>query len=166
MSDYSDDDLVPLNSPRISVPNDLVPLNPINENTDDTDIIKFIQSTVRRVKVLESVLEKFLSAHELLRIRIRTEQLDKLDLETEIISRIICDDEVPPNPMTHMTAARKVSELKEAGFRYLLIKHGLEALVKKKEEEIEQMLLDGKSFEYILTMITERSLHPFLHQLK
>ena len=142
--DSSDEDLIPLNGPE-----------KIKDEEVDPRVISLFSETLIHSanlhnKVLEKVLGKFISRKAILQIEARIDQLSQLELRDEEIANIIADDEVPPSPLKHTRA-----ELGEIAFRHLLKKHGLEGLAKKKEEEIEQLLLERKSFEMIQKIITE-----------
>lgn len=145
MNNYSsDDDLIPLNNQSVN-----------REQDQDSNVISLFNASLLHsanlhFQVLEKVLEKFVSRKVIRQIEARIEQLNQLGLSEDEIAKIIADDEIPANPLKH-----KRAELGEIAFRHLLKKHGLEGLAKKKEEEIEQLLLEGKSFEMIQKIITE-----------
>lgn len=113
----------------------------IKDEEDDPRVISLFN---------ETFLGKFISQKAIRQIEARIFQLNQLGLRDDEIANIIADDEIPPSPLKHTRA-----ELGEIAFRHLLKKHGLEGLAKKKEEEIEQFLLERKSFEMIQKIITE-----------
>lgn len=139
---------------------DLIPLNKSPHNDEDRHVISLFSETLLRSanlhsKVLETILGKFISQKAIRQIEARIEQLDQFGLRDDEIANIIAEDEIPPNPLKHAQVAHSRAELGEIAFRHLLKKHGLEGLAKKKEEEIEQLLLENKSFEMIQKIITE-----------
>ena len=160
---FSEDDILPLSGKQEMIP---LPIeNAVHEISTPIDEhqLLFARGSITQ-QVVEGVLEMFVGKTTVEMVKRQITQLELLGMEVDEITNIIISDALPKNPLKHTRLARQVAELKEAGYKHLLKKHGLEALAKKKEAEIEQLMLNGKSFEFILTLVTEGTNHPFLHQ--
>jgi hypothetical protein len=171
MDSYSDDDLIPLNGGEMPMEDDMIPLPvdvPLELPTIASDLnsaTKHMDDLMQRhggtlflsqethIAVLEKLLEKFTTRTFVKSIDTQLAQLVPLGLDDVTIIRMIAEG-IPPSPIKHMQLARERAELGEVALRHLLEKLGLGDLAKQKIADIEQLLLAGRSFEFIHEMIT------------